>query len=389
MKMKRKKFWWQKFVIMLLSMAIGAVCGFLMVGYIDDYIDGMSEIIISEIVLTLAILFIGMYVILFLQIILHEAGHLIGGLLSGYTFTSFRIGSFIWLKKADGIRLCRLSIAGTGGQCLMGPPENALLSEGNYPVILYNMGGSLMNLFTGILALIGSLMLNGSHSIPGLFMLMTAVIGLLYAFVNGVPLQTNLINNDGYNAVSLSGNPVSKRAFAIQLHLNSLLAGGMRLRNMPEQYFSVPDDGQMTDSMVCAVGVLCCNRLLDEHRFEEARQLISHMLEIDSQIVGLNRSMLICDLLYCKIIDSNGDNGEIKVDSERLLTKQQRKFMKAMKKFPSVLRTEYAYTYLVKRDRIEAEAIKARFEKIAKNYPYPSDIQSERELMNLVSEKEI
>lgn len=387
--MKRKKFWWQKFVIMLLSMAIGAVCGFLMVGYIDSYIDGMSEIIISEIVLTLAVLFIGMYVILFLQIILHEAGHLIGGLLSGYTFTSFRIGSFIWLKKTDGIHLCRLSIAGTGGQCLMEPPENALLSGSDYPVILYNMGGSLMNLFTGILALIGSLMLNGSHSIPGLFLLMTAVIGLLYAFVNGVPLQTNLINNDGYNAVSLSKNPASRRAFAIQLHLNSLLAGGMRLKNMPEQYFSVPDDRQMTDSMVCTVGVLCCNRLLDEHRFEEAGRLISHILEIDSQIVGLNRSLLICDLLYCKIIAGDGYNSEIKADLERLLTKQQRKFMKAMKKFPSVLRTEYAYTYLVKRDRSTAEAIKDRFEKIAKKYPYPSDIQSERELINLVSEREI
>lgn len=387
--MKTKKFRWQRVIIALLSMAVGVICGILMIEYIDNYIAKISEIAISEFIVLLILLFIGMYIILFLQIILHEAGHLICGLLSGYTFTSFRIGSFIWLKKSDRIHLRRLTIAGTEGQCLMGPPENALLKESNYPVVLYNMGGSLMNLLTGILALIGYLVLNIRYSITGTLLLLTAATGILYALINGLPLQTNLINNDGYNAVSLSGNSASRRAFAIQLYLNSLLAKGMRLKDMPEQYFIVPSDEQMTDSMVCTAGVLCCNRLLDEHKFKEARQLISHMLETDSQIAGLSRSMLICDLLYCKLIDGDRYNGDIKTDSEQLLTKQQRKFMKAMKNFPSVLRTEYAYAYLAKKDMNAAEAIKHKFEKIAKTYPYPSDIQSERELMNLVSEKAI
>jgi len=37
----------------------------------------------------------------FFHIILHEAGHLVGGLLSGYKFISFRVGSFALVRR-DG-----------------------------------------------------------------------------------------------------------------------------------------------------------------------------------------------------------------------------------------------------------------------------------------------
>ena len=58
--------------------------------------------------------------------------------------------------------------------------------------------------------------------------------------------------------------------------------------------------------------------------------------------------------------------------------------MKSMKKFPSVLRTWYAYALLAERDGEKARKIKDQFEKCAKSYPYPSDIASERELMERV-----
>lgn len=66
-----------------------------------------------------------------------------------------------------------------------------------------------------------------------------------------------------------------------------------------------------------------------------------------------------------------------------MFTKTQKKFMKSMKNFPSVLRTEYAYALLCENDTAKAEHIKAKFEKCAKTYPYPNDIQSERELMEM------
>lgn len=58
---------------------------------------------------------------IFIQIIIHEAGHLVFGLLSGYEFVSFRIGSITLAKYDNKYCFKRFHIAGTGGQCLMMP----------------------------------------------------------------------------------------------------------------------------------------------------------------------------------------------------------------------------------------------------------------------------
>ena len=59
---------------------------------------------------------------LYLQILLHEAGHLVFGLLTGYRFLSFRVGSLMLVREQGKLRLKSFSIAGTGGQCILIPP---------------------------------------------------------------------------------------------------------------------------------------------------------------------------------------------------------------------------------------------------------------------------
>ena len=57
-----------------------------------------------------------------LSVPIHEGGHLICGLLTGYRFVSFRAGRFICYRRQGKLRIGRYQIAGTGGQCLLGPP---------------------------------------------------------------------------------------------------------------------------------------------------------------------------------------------------------------------------------------------------------------------------
>ena len=66
---------------------------------------------------------------------------------------------------------------------------------------------------------------------------------------------------------------------------------------------------------------------------------------------------------------------------------QQKKFMQSMKKFPSVLRTEYVYALLVEQDKNKAEKIKKKFKEISSTYPYESEIESEYELMEIANNK--
>ena len=185
---KRKKRLWQQYIALAVFMVIGAACGVFMVEYIDALLE--AERSAGEIVFSAALLFAGLYVAIFLQIILHEAGHLLFGRLTGYRFSSFRIGSLMWIKE-DG-RLCfrRLSVAGTGGQCLMAPPD---MVDGKIPFVLYNLGGSLVNLLSA--ALFTGLYF-GCRRIPivSVLLLMLAVIGVAFAFVNGIPMRLSLIH---------------------------------------------------------------------------------------------------------------------------------------------------------------------------------------------------
>ena len=132
--------------------------------------------------------------------------------------------------------------------------------------------------------------------------------------------------------------------------------------------------------MVAVRGVFACNRLMDEEKFEEAGKLMEHLLEIDSGIVGLHHDLLMCDRMYVELI---GENRREVIES--MLTKEQKKFMKTMKRYPSVLRTQYALALLFENDIVKAENIKNEFEKVAKSYPYPHEIDSEREFMKIAA----
>ena len=370
-KPKKNKTSWQQYIGMAFFVLMGAACGFLMMRHIDSF---AAEKPLREEILSLVGLFLGMYAAILVQLIIHEAGHLVFGLLSGYKFSSFRIFSFMWVKDDGKIRLRQLSIAGTGGQCLMAPPD---MVDGRIPVVLYNLGGSLMNIIAGVVG-IGLFFAFSGVPFLSTVMLIFSVIGFIIAIMNGVPMRLGTVDNDGYNAFALTRNREAMRSFWVQMKVNEQIAEGVRLKDMPDEWFAVPSDEAMENSMVAVMGVFACNRMMDEKRFEEADRLMAHMLEIDIGMVGLHRSLMICDRMYIELITENR-----KEILDGMLGKEQKKFMKSMKSFPSVLRTEYVYALLCEKDTAKAGKVKTQFEKCTKTYPYQNDVQSERELMEL------
>ncbi len=361
-----------QWVGVFLYMLIGAVCGLLYMRYMVHAADtGMSRL---EHLLMIVYLFAFIYIAVFLQIIIHESGHLVFGLLSGYRFSSFRIAGFMWSLENGRIKCHRLSIAGTGGQCLMVPPD---LQDGRIPVMLYNYGGSLMNLIFSAFFLVLSF-LCPAYSPVRMFMEIAAWIGAAFALMNGLPLRMGPVNNDGKNALDLSRSPEATRAFWIQLKANEMSSEGVRLKDMPDEWFTVPTDESMKNGIIASLGVIACNRLMDQHRFTEADTMMEHLLSLDSGIVGLNRSLLICDRMYVELITENRSDVLL-----GMLTQEQKKIMKSMNKYPSVLRTEYVYSLLSEKDKEKAEKIRAQFEKNAKTYPYAAEIKAEREFMEI------
>ena len=326
--------------------------------------------------LVLLILLLALVLSLFLHIILHEGGHLIAGLLSGYRFCSFRIGSVEWTKTENGIHLHRLSLAGTGGQCLMAPPE---LQNGTYPTLLYNVGGVLMNMFLGLCAIVPALLIPLTPLWKAVLIIFGAV-GLLTGLTNGIPLHTALVDNDGYNALEMHRSPDAAMGFWLQLKINEQLTLGRRLKDLPEEWFHVPGgEAGLKNSMTAAIAVFETNRLMDAHRFAEAEQRIRELLNHpDSAVLGVHRSLMSCDLLYLELIGQN--RSEV---LDRMRTPELNVFLKQMRKFLSCQRVEYAWALLRERNSGKAEEIHSDLARIAAFWPYAGDAQSELELAEI------
>lgn len=308
------------------------------------------------------------------QIVAHEAGHMVCGLATGYRFCSFRVGSWMLQREGGRLGLRRMTLAGTGGQCLLAPPE---LKEGRMPWVLYNLGGVLANLLLSAAA--AALLPLPLPWVLRCLLGMILGIGLVFAVTNGVPMQLGGVDNDGANLRSLHRDPGAQRALWVQLKIVEAQSRGLRLREMPEEWFALQPGAECGSGLGAAVAVLAANRLLDQHRLDQAAEWMDRLLEPDTAVEGIQRRMLWCDRVYCALL---GDQSpEILAQWE---TPEQKQFCRQMRSCPSVLRTQYAYALLARGNEPGARAWAEEFDRAVRSWPYPGDVTSERELMDLV-----
>ena len=125
----------------------GAVVGALLTAGIIALVDDGSfsfsqakDVEGGTLALSILYSFLSLFIAFFLNIFLHEAGHLVFGLLTGYRFVSFRVFNVTFSKdKHEQWTRRKFSIPGTAGQCLMAPPTD--MPAGRVPYFWYNAGG--------------------------------------------------------------------------------------------------------------------------------------------------------------------------------------------------------------------------------------------------------
>ncbi len=350
-------------LVCILFLCVGGAGGVLLSATLFSGFFNPFEVIIG---------LVGILFTAYISIILHEAGHLVFGLISDYGFSSFRIGSFMWIKQDGGIRLRRFSLAGTGGQCLMTPPCN---KDGKIPVILYNLGGVIANiLLCAVFAIIYFLWVNRAVLLALIFLL-GAIISFIFALLNGIPISAGGIANDGMNALHLSKNPDAAEAFRKQLLMNAAQSAGAKLSDMPDEWFTLPDGADMQNVHCASLAVFAVNRSFTPENTTAAEKEISDLLNSGYNIIGLHRGLLTCDLIYCRLVN-NPD-----ADISSLLTHDVKKIMQSMKTYPAVIRTEYVIALFADKNEKKADLILSNFDKNTKKFPYPQEISSERELM--------
>ncbi len=354
------------------SLLLGAACGVAMAIYMMP--QNLSIPYVLELLTALLI----MYAAIYIQTILHETGHLIFGLLTGYRFVSFRIRSWMLIRRNGKMKLARYWLGGTLGQCLLRPPE---IKDGRFPVMLYNFGGVFLNLISAAVFLLWWSLAEGW--LAQMLLLLLVVAGVHGALANGIPMENNLIANDGRNALKLARNAEERWGFWLSLEINARFAQGQRLIDMPEEWLKMPGDEELANPHMAALAINVCARRMEQG--ENAAEVIAEMkrlLGLKSAMIGIHRAQLTCDLITCLLI-LDDENGEVPA----LLDKNQKKMMNALGKLPSILRTQYAIERLLEKNEAKAAAVMKQFEKLAKNYPYPVEIESERELLKAIDEK--
>lgn len=358
-------------IIMLLT---GAVCGIFIIftmNFFGTLVKGPAAFL-----LMFAEAMIIMYIASFVQTIIHESGHLIFGLITGYKFVSFRIGHFMFIKEKDRLKIKLYNVVGTAGQCLMMPPQ----WNEKIPYRLYNLGGCIMNAATALFAL-AAYFAAGAEGFFALCMAMLAVMGLSMALTNGIPMRVGGISNDGMNAALLGKKENTLRAFWLQLYVNGLIAKGERYRNMPREWFRLPEGEELSDPICCAMGVMLYNFCFDMHEFDEAEQTINYMLNAPG-LLDVEKNELLCELLFLRVL-----RGAPKEEIDSLLTPKLNKYIKATANYVSRRRLAYAYQLLYLKNYSTAQKCLEVFERTAATYPYSAETENEREIIEIVKQK--
>lgn len=309
-----------------------------------------------------------------IHIVVHELGHLVFGLLTGYKFSSFRIGSLMLIKTEDKLKFCKYSLAGTGGQCLLMPPKN----HKKKPYILYNLGGIFFNLiFSAIIVAIIPLC---SHIIAKAVLAGVAFGGVVTATCNAVPSAS--VDNDGSNTVAIGKDPYAIDAFYNQMEINYYISLGKSLKDIPLDLFYLPENANLNNKIISAIAVQRCNFYMFDMEIEKTYTEMKRLLSSEATLATIYYSLLKVECAYCEMVTENRKNVV-----DEFLDKETNKIIKAMHTNPSIVRFNYAYELFYNNNIQEADKYLDKFEKVAKNFPYPSLLDNERDLMNYAKEK--
>ena len=288
---------------------------------------------------------------IYLAIVVHEFGHLIFGLMSGYRFSSLRLFSLVWFKENGKIKF-KVSKSITAGQCLMKPVSD----EGKFRFILYNLGGGLLNLvFMGI-AIAVTIALGNFNPILILFSYAQFCIALLGL----VPMNFGA-PNDAMNVLKAVRSKEAKHGMFLIFYVNSELMDGKRMRDFDDEIFAVSESADFCNHFVAYIVMCESARLYDMGEYDKSIEQYDR-LNINN-LQTFYRNSVNLDIIYYHIMH--------KPDYEKAKKIYADKKMKPYLKFnlPSVFRISAAYEYFINEDKEKSMIYLRKAEKATENSP--------------------
>lgn len=312
----------------------------------------------------------------YLQIIIHEAGHLVCGLATGYKFVSFRFKSYVLVKVNGQYHIKRFAIPGTGGQCLMDPPGTV---DNPGSSLLYLLGGVCANLLLTILFLLMALF-GVFSTIVNFSLLVGAFVGLVIIVTNGIPMLLSGIPNDMMNIRILRKSQIARRAMFLSLKVNALQSNGTRLATLPLSWFDIPNNEPVSSYFTAMILLLREGWYLDNYAFDKANEVMGQVEQEAQQkdFPQILRFEMNVEKLFLLIL-----NGADKNEVRQFYEAKAKFYINRTKKFMlGKQRTLWAYTYFIENDISQSRLIYEQMLRMREQYPVIAEAQSEIDLVD-------
>lgn len=364
----------------VLGLAIGGAIGLLIAGaglvlFTDttasEYIDRLITSDLSDAIPASIAAVISLAISLPVLVIIHEGGHLVCGLLSGYRFVSFRIFDLTFIRLDGKIRIKRFGIAGTGGQCILLPPD---LPLEKIPMGWFNMGGVIANVIA--LLLILPVFWITSNPFVKEFAVIFCLTDVFIILTNGIPMSLNGFGNDAHNALLLRKSIESKRGIVSQLRCNALIQEGVRPKDMPEEWFTVPENVDYRNSLETSLPLMEASRLIDMGKMEEAYHKFDLLYSHKDELLGIFVKETACELLFTALVTGRIDR------AKELYDKELKTYINAYRKvMSSKERILCAIELYMNNDRKAAVAIYDKLEADRDRYLLQGEVKSDLAIM--------
>ncbi|WP_148581870.1 hypothetical protein [Alkalibaculum bacchi] len=372
----KNKGWLDTLKSIVICGVFGGVLGFFIGDFFNPWLKSDNIFIGLLKFYGLIILFVIGYII---HIIIHEAGHLIFGLLTDYTFVSFRIGSITIVKEDGKLKTKKFNIPGTAGQCLMMPPK---IKDGEFPFVLYNLGGVIINLLVSALCISTIVLIKEMAFVLEVILLLAAFAGILAAVTNGIPMKIGGVPNDGHNIYSMLKDEDARRGFYVQLEVNGLQSLGIRMKELPLSKFVLNNNADVSQPLNTAMRLMEYSYHLDHLDIESAKTCLLSLTEHMDRIALLFVNEINCERLFLELV-TDCDKSTI----DRLYNKKLKKYIKASRFQMSKKRLMMAYEIYYTKDINKALQFYKEGKNLASNSPVKGDADMELMLLDWLKVK--
>lgn len=238
---------------------------------------------------------LGFILVLPIFVAVHEAGHMVFGLISGYSLLTYKVGPFEWYRNDDKIRFRINSLSSMVlGQCLMIPPKPKKKVKPKF--FMYNAGGLIFSYIMDVILVVLFFLIGNIYF---KYTLLPMISISAFLTLNNSIYQKGGIN-DVCNHVVVKKNPKYINSIMFQLEVIANVTNGKRYgaKALYEPYFE-----DTLNHITLPVAQLRFYYAIDKDDYTEAKR-ISNIMKSNYHRVpfAVHRLSLIFSILYSDIV---------------------------------------------------------------------------------------